>query len=61
MYIHTYTHTHVLVTQIDSPVLYIICAAEVSSIEWDFVNITEDEEDIINRMYRLVGDRYTDP
>lgn len=31
--------------------------AEVSSIEWEIVNMTEQEEDLIYRMYRLVGDR----
>ncbi|KAF3448687.1 hypothetical protein FNV43_RR09400 [Rhamnella rubrinervis] len=31
---------------------------EVSSIEWDFIKMTEQEEDLIYRMYRLVGDRW---
>ncbi|XP_068660115.1 transcription factor TRY-like [Aristolochia californica] len=31
---------------------------EVSSIEWDFIDMTEQEEDIIYRMYKLVGDRW---
>ncbi|XP_059662226.1 transcription factor CPC-like [Cornus florida] len=31
---------------------------EVSSIEWEFINMTDQEEDLINRMYRLVGDRW---
>ncbi|RWR93178.1 transcription factor TRY [Cinnamomum micranthum f. kanehirae] len=31
---------------------------EVSSIEWEIVNMTEQEEDLIYRMYRLVGDRW---
>ncbi|AED96321.1 Transcription factor TRY [Arabidopsis thaliana] len=31
---------------------------EVSSIEWEFINMTEQEEDLIFRMYRLVGDRW---
>ncbi|XP_008783829.2 transcription factor TRY-like [Phoenix dactylifera] len=31
---------------------------EVSSIEWEFINMTEQEEDLIYRMYRLVGDRW---
>lgn len=30
---------------------------EVSSIEWEFINMTEQEEDLIYRMYKLVGDR----
>lgn len=30
---------------------------EVSSIEWEFINMTEQEEDLIYRMYNLVGDR----
>ncbi|XP_043693004.1 transcription factor TRY-like isoform X2 [Telopea speciosissima] len=32
--------------------------SEVSSIEWEFINMTEQEEDLIYRMYRLVGDRW---
>ncbi|XP_028770433.1 transcription factor TRY-like [Neltuma alba] len=31
---------------------------EVSSIEWEFINMTEQEEDLIHRMHRLVGDRW---
>lgn len=31
---------------------------EVSSIEWEFIDMTEQEEDIINRMHRLVGDKW---
>ncbi|GKV31290.1 hypothetical protein SLEP1_g39997 [Rubroshorea leprosula] len=31
---------------------------EVSSVEWEFINMTEQEEDIIYRMYRLVGERW---
>ncbi|KAB8500220.1 hypothetical protein FH972_025397 [Carpinus fangiana] len=30
---------------------------EVSSIEWEFIKMTDQEEDLIYRMYRLVGDR----
>ncbi|XP_028115506.1 MYB-like transcription factor ETC2 [Camellia sinensis] len=30
---------------------------EVSSIVWEFIKMTSQEEDVINRMYRLVGDR----
>ncbi|KAG5565978.1 hypothetical protein RHGRI_001789 [Rhododendron griersonianum] len=33
------------------------CSEEVSSIEWEFINMTEQEEDLIYRMYNLVGDR----
>ncbi|KAG6518198.1 transcription factor TRY-like isoform X1 [Zingiber officinale] len=32
--------------------------AEVSSAEWEFINMTKQEEDLIFRMYRLVGDRW---
>ncbi|XP_023640822.1 MYB-like transcription factor ETC2 isoform X2 [Capsella rubella] len=32
--------------------------SEVSSIEWEFISMTEQEEDLISRMYRLVGDRW---
>ncbi|XAR55126.1 hypothetical protein NMG60_11030530 [Bertholletia excelsa] len=31
---------------------------EVSSIEWEFIEMSEQEEDLINRMHRLVGDRW---
>nr|ADC36206.1 trichomeless2 [Arabidopsis thaliana] len=32
--------------------------AEVNSVKWEFINMTEQEEDLIFRMYRLVGDRW---
>ena len=32
--------------------------AEVSSTEWELINLSEQEEDLVYRMYRLVGDRY---
>ncbi|KMZ63222.1 Myb family transcription factor [Zostera marina] len=31
---------------------------EVSSIEWEYINMTDEEEDLIYRMHRLVGDRW---
>ncbi|XP_019082551.1 PREDICTED: MYB-like transcription factor TCL1 [Camelina sativa] len=31
---------------------------EVSSMEWEFINMTEQEEDLIFRMYKLVRDRW---
>ncbi|XP_030467108.1 MYB-like transcription factor ETC3 [Syzygium oleosum] len=31
---------------------------EVSSIEWEHINMTEQEEDLIHRMHRLVGERW---
>ncbi|XP_043718114.1 transcription factor TRY-like [Telopea speciosissima] len=31
---------------------------EVSSIEWEVIKMTEQEEDLIYRMYRLVGDKW---
>ncbi|KAM5562400.1 hypothetical protein ABKV19_017565 [Rosa sericea] len=31
---------------------------EVSSIDWEFINTSEQEEDLICRMYKLVRDRY---
>ncbi|KAI5568322.1 hypothetical protein POPTR_012G031200v4 [Populus trichocarpa] len=31
---------------------------EVSSIEWEFIDMSEQEEDLIYRMYRLVGERW---
>nr|XP_018677400.1 PREDICTED: uncharacterized protein LOC103974532 isoform X1 [Musa acuminata subsp. malaccensis] len=32
--------------------------SEVSSVAWEFIDMTEQEEDLIYRMYRLVGDRW---
>ncbi|XP_058225666.1 MYB-like transcription factor ETC3 isoform X4 [Rhododendron vialii] len=34
------------------------CSQEVSSIEWEVINMTEQEEDMIYRMHKLVGDRW---
>ncbi|XP_047307593.1 MYB-like transcription factor ETC3 [Impatiens glandulifera] len=31
---------------------------EVSSMEWEFIQMNDQEEDLIKRMYRLVGDRW---
>nr|AFK41711.1 unknown [Lotus japonicus] len=31
---------------------------EVSSNEWEFIEMSEEEEDLIRRMYGLVGDRW---
>ncbi|KAJ4828621.1 hypothetical protein Tsubulata_041755 [Turnera subulata] len=31
---------------------------EVSSIEWEFIKMSEQEEDLIYRMHKLVGDRW---
>ncbi|KAK4844416.1 hypothetical protein QYF36_020005 [Acer negundo] len=32
--------------------------SEVSSTKWEFITMTGQEEDLIYRMYRLVGDRW---
>ncbi|KAI4378034.1 hypothetical protein MLD38_015577 [Melastoma candidum] len=34
------------------------CSDEASSLEWEFIEMSEQEEDLIHRMYRLVGDRW---
>ncbi|XP_039048156.1 transcription factor CPC-like [Hibiscus syriacus] len=34
------------------------CSEEVSSIEWEFINMSEQEEVLIYRMYKLVGDKW---
>ncbi|PIN26517.1 hypothetical protein CDL12_00720 [Handroanthus impetiginosus] len=34
------------------------CSQEANSIEWEFINMTEQEEDIISRMHKLVGDKW---
>ncbi|XAR70192.1 hypothetical protein NMG60_11026967 [Bertholletia excelsa] len=31
---------------------------EVSSKEWEFIKMSDQEQDLIKRMYRLVGDRW---
>ncbi|KAF5195036.1 Myb-like transcription factor tcl2 [Thalictrum thalictroides] len=31
---------------------------EVSSIEWEFIQMSEQEEDLIFRMHKLVGDKW---
>ncbi|XP_057778642.1 MYB-like transcription factor ETC3 [Salvia miltiorrhiza] len=31
---------------------------EASSLEWEFIKMTEQEEDIICRMHKLVGDKW---
>ncbi|KAJ0986200.1 hypothetical protein J5N97_004556 [Dioscorea zingiberensis] len=31
---------------------------EVSSNKWEYINMTQQEEDLIYRMYRLVGDKW---
>ncbi|CAL9245533.1 unnamed protein product, partial [Arabidopsis halleri] len=36
---------------------YASCSEEVTSIEWKAVTMSEEEEDLIFRMYKLVGDR----
>ncbi|XP_052194219.1 MYB-like transcription factor ETC3 isoform X3 [Diospyros lotus] len=33
--------------------------AEVSSKEWEFIRMSQQEEDLISRMHKLVGDRWT--
>ncbi|XP_042385891.1 transcription factor CPC-like [Zingiber officinale] len=32
---------------------------EVSSMEWEFIDMSEQEKDLVHRMYRLVGDRWS--
>ncbi|RVX10118.1 Transcription factor TRY [Vitis vinifera] len=39
-------------------ILLFLGFSEVSSIAWEFINMTEQEEDLIYRMYKLVGDRW---
>lgn len=39
-------------------VWFFVLLAEVSSIEWEAVKMSEEEEDLISRMYKLVGDRW---
>jgi len=30
----------------------------VSSLEWEVVNMSQEEEDLVSRMHKLVGDRF---
>ncbi|KAK9048667.1 hypothetical protein SSX86_006886 [Deinandra increscens subsp. villosa] len=32
--------------------------AEVSSTKWEFVNLSEQEEDLVYRMHKLIGNRW---
>ncbi|KAK3037290.1 hypothetical protein RJ639_032052 [Escallonia herrerae] len=38
---------------------FLVALAEVSSVEWKFINMTEQEEDLVYRMHKLVGDRWS--
>ncbi|AEE81975.1 CAPRICE-like MYB3 [Arabidopsis thaliana] len=33
-------------------------SSEVSSLEWEVVNMSQEEEDLVSRMHKLVGDRW---
>ncbi|XP_023636328.1 MYB-like transcription factor ETC3 isoform X3 [Capsella rubella] len=33
-------------------------SSEVSSLEWEIVNMSQEEEDLVCRMHKLVGDRW---
>ncbi|XP_013719389.1 MYB-like transcription factor ETC3 isoform X2 [Brassica napus] len=33
-------------------------ASQVSSIEWEALNMNQEEEDLVCRMHKLVGDRW---
>ncbi|XP_048632098.1 MYB-like transcription factor ETC3 isoform X2 [Brassica napus] len=33
-------------------------SSEVSSLEWQAVNMNQEEEDLVRRMHKLVGDRW---
>ncbi|XP_010427848.1 PREDICTED: MYB-like transcription factor ETC3 isoform X2 [Camelina sativa] len=33
-------------------------SSEVSSLEWEIVNMNQEEEDLVCRMHKLVGDRW---
>ncbi|KAL8159976.1 hypothetical protein V2J09_001513 [Rumex salicifolius] len=35
------------------------CSEEVSSKAWEMIEMTEQEEDLIYRMYNLIGDRWS--
>lgn len=38
-------------------IIWLWATAEVSSVKWESIVMTEQEEDLIRRMYKLVGDR----
>ncbi|XP_024009863.1 MYB-like transcription factor ETC3 isoform X2 [Eutrema salsugineum] len=40
------------------PILAASSSTEVSSLEWEAVNMNQEEEDLVCRMHKLVGDRW---
>ncbi|CAN7000195.1 hypothetical protein Bca4012_050834 [Brassica carinata] len=41
-----------------SPIVASSSSQEVSSIEWEALNMNQEEEDLVCRMHKLVGDRW---
>ncbi|CAF2141233.1 MYB-like transcription factor ETC3 [Brassica rapa] len=41
-----------------SPIVASSASQEVSSIEWEALNMNQEEEDLVCRMHKLVGDRW---
>ncbi|KFK30682.1 hypothetical protein AALP_AA6G014300 [Arabis alpina] len=41
-----------------NPIVASSSSEEVSSLEWEAVNMNQEEEDLICRMHKLVGDRW---
>ncbi|KAJ0265189.1 MYB-like transcription factor ETC3 [Hirschfeldia incana] len=41
-----------------NPVVASSSSEEVSSLEWDAVNMNQEEEDLVCRMHKLVGNRW---
>ncbi|WZZ34391.1 hypothetical protein YC2023_017792 [Brassica napus] len=41
-----------------SPIVASSSSQEVSSIEWEALNMNQEEEDLVCRMHKLVGDRF---
>ncbi|CAH2069268.1 unnamed protein product [Thlaspi arvense] len=41
-----------------NPIVASSSSEEVSSLEWEAVNMNQEEEDLVCRMHKLVGDRW---
>ncbi|CAH8351094.1 unnamed protein product [Eruca vesicaria subsp. sativa] len=41
-----------------NPIVASSSSEEVSSLEWEAVNMNQEEEDLVRRMHKLVGNRW---
>ncbi|CAH8362968.1 unnamed protein product [Eruca vesicaria subsp. sativa] len=49
---------HLRTKQIKNNPILTSSSEEVSSLEWQAVNMNQEEEDLVCRMHKLVGDRW---